>query len=139
MLRNSGSRYGLVLGLVMICLTMIAPQPIGSVIFWLALSIQLSFGTVQLWRRTGLPFATSAMIIGALVSFFLSWAYSRGYELFSLPLAWGIIVWLSIIAGPLLLFVESRVNPEKWKVWREASENSSVWDMLLGRHIPQLR
>jgi hypothetical protein len=60
--------YGALLGVVMVVLTKVAPQPAGAVIFWSLICIQLAWVAMTCWRRTGLPFATAAMINGSVVS-----------------------------------------------------------------------
>jgi hypothetical protein len=39
----------------------------------------------------------------------------------------------------LLNHIESRVNKSKLKQCAEYAEHTTVWGMLTGRHIPQLR
>jgi hypothetical protein len=41
--------------------------------------------------------------------------------------------------GPLFLLIESRVNPERWAEWQRRMEDKTPWDILTGRHIPDLR
>jgi hypothetical protein len=60
--------YGVLLGIVMVVLTTLAPQPAGAIIFWSLICIQLSWCAVICWRRTDLPFASAAMINGSVMS-----------------------------------------------------------------------
>jgi hypothetical protein len=39
----------------------------------------------------------------------------------------------------LFLVIECRVNRAKWKQWARYMEQKNVWDIVTGRHIPQMR
>ncbi|MGV3518929.1 hypothetical protein [Luteitalea sp.] len=131
--------YGFVLGLAFFLMTKIAPQPTGSVIWWSFLTIQLGIGARLCWQRTGLPFVTTAMTLGALDCALLATFASRGMLYPALPSAWWPLVGSGMVACPTLLFVESRVNRDRWNQWRAFMQRSSVLDILRGRHIPNLR
>jgi hypothetical protein len=69
---GASALYGVFIAIAFGLLTRLAPQPIGSIIFWGFVAAQLAWGAVASWRRMGLPFATSAMAIGAAVSAWLA-------------------------------------------------------------------
>ncbi len=53
--------------------------------------------------------------------------------------AWVLLLGASLTV-PLLIHIESRVNKSKVKQCADAyQEHKTVWDILTGRHIPQLR
>ena len=81
--------YGFIVGLVVLFLSRIAPQPAGSVIWWSVLAVQLTWGSTRCWRRTGLPFASAAMAIGAAASALLAVLATQGRVFPNLPLHGG--------------------------------------------------
>ncbi|BCS33242.1 hypothetical protein TBR22_A24690 [Luteitalea sp. TBR-22] len=131
--------YGCVIGLGFFLATKVAPQPTGSVIWWSALTIQLGIGARLCWRRTGLPFVTAAMAIAAASCALLATLAAAGMVYPDLPAAWWPLIGASMVASPSLALVESRVNRAKWDRWRVSSQRCSLWDILRGRHIPNLR
>lgn len=134
----NGFRYGLVLGLVMAVLIIVAPQPAGSVVAFTLIAAQAAVGAVVLWRRTGLKYATASLITGAAGAALLAYLAASGAEMLSLS-AGPIAALVLLVAGIVLFGIEARVNPEKWQAWRDCLAGKSVADMLLGRHIPHLR
>ena len=131
--------YGGVLGLAFFLTTTFAPQPAGPAILWGVFAIQLGLFASICWRRTRLPFATAAMVIGALSCGLLAVLAFRGAAYPHLPAAWWPLVGAGMVAGPALLLVESRVNRVRWDQWRSSMQHTSVWDILRARHIPDLR
>ena len=120
--------YGCVLAIGFFLATKIAPQPAGSVLWWSVLTIQLGIAARLCLRRTGLPFCALLATLAA-----------AGMVYPDLPAAWWPVVGASMVASPTLLLVESRVNRARWNRWRASSQRCSLWDILRGRHIPNLR
>jgi hypothetical protein len=131
--------YGFFLGMVTPLFTMVAPQPMGSILLWGALACQLTWGATLCWRRTGLPFATGAMAVGAAMSGVVAGLAAAGHVFPYLPIAWWGLVGAGFLAPPLLFLIESRVHRAKWMQWKRYMEPMSAWDILRGRHIPELR
>lgn len=131
--------YGFLLGTGFVLLARVAPQPGGSLIWGTFLAGQLTWGAIVCWRRTGLPFATASMAIGAAMSACLAVLAATGRVFPDLPLAWWIPVGVGFATGSLCLFVESRVHRDKWRHWAEYMERKNAWDIFTGRHIPRLR
>lgn len=135
----SGSAvYGLVRGVGSVLLTRIAPQPIGSILWWGVLAGQLTWGAALCWRRTALPFATAAMAIGAATSAILTTLAVTGRVFPDLGRGWWVLVGLGFVAGPLCLLVESRLHRAKWLQWGRYMERKNAWDIFTGLHIPDL-
>ena len=131
--------YGMFWGIAFQVFTRLLPQPVGSLILWSVISVQLSWGAVTWWRRTGLPFTTAACVTGAVASLCLVVLAALGHPYPQLsPESWVLFAGLSGI-GPLFLWIESRVNREKWRQCARHMRHKSVWDVLAGRHIPDLR
>jgi hypothetical protein len=131
--------YGLFMGVAFVLLGEVAPQPVGSIVLWGALAGQLTWGTGVCWRRTGLPFATAAMAIGAATAGLLTVLAASGNVFPDLPLGWWVPVGFGLFSGPACLFVESRIHRAEWKRWRDYMEPKNAWDIFTGRHIPNLR
>ena len=131
--------YGVFIGIAIVVFTRIAPQPTGSIVLWSFFAVQLAWGAVTCWRRTGLPFATTAMGIGGTLSASLAVLAATGRVFPDLPRELWIPLGIGLISGPLFLLIESRVNRAKWKQWSDYMERKNVWDILTARHIPQLR
>lgn len=136
---NAGARYGLMIGIPLALLLILAPQPVAGVAVLGLMAVQLLVGAVLVWRRTGLKYATSSMLAGAVGAAVLAYLLASGAAVFSLSAGWAVAVVLLLISGPVLFAVEAWANPEKWQAWREFMENKSAMDVLRGRHIPRLR
>ncbi|MEX2271781.1 MAG: hypothetical protein WD690_09935 [Vicinamibacterales bacterium] len=111
----------------------------GAIILWSFFSIQLSWVALTCWRRTGLPFATAGMACGAVMSMSLVVLAVMGQPFPDLaPESW-VLFGASALLAPLFLLIESRVNHAKWQEWSRYMEHKNVWDIITGRHIPQIR
>ena len=131
--------YGGLIGVASIVFTTVVPQPIGSAILWAFFSLQLSWGAAICWRRTGLPFVTAALITGAIMSTCLVVLASVGHPFPEWPLESWVLFGSGAVLGPLFFFIESRVNRVKCRRWAHHMERQTVWDIVTGRHIPELR
>jgi hypothetical protein len=131
--------YGVLLGIAFVVFTKLVPQPIGSVILWAFFGVQLSWGAVTCWRRTGLPFASAALITGAMMSTCALILAVVGHPYPRWPPESWVLFGGGAVLGPLFLFIESRVNRAKWKQWAQHMERQRVWDIVTGRHFPKLR
>jgi hypothetical protein len=132
--------YGILIGTAFVALTRLAPQPNGSVVYWAFFTLQLSWGAVTCWRRTGLQCASAAMAVGGVISASLAALAATGRVFPDVPPAAWLLLGSGVVVVPGLLWLESRVNPVKWRRWaRYMQQRNSLWDILTGRHIPQLR
>jgi hypothetical protein len=131
--------YGVLLGIVLYVLTALAPQPAGAIIFWSLICIQLSWGALTCWRRTGLPFASAAMVNGSVMSAGIVILALMGQPFPDLAPASWVLFGCGAAMGPLFLLIESRVNREKWREWARHMEHQTPWHIVTGRHIPNLR
>lgn len=136
---NAGTRYGLLISIPLMLLLILAPQPVAGVAVLGLMAAQLLAGAVLVWRRTGLKYATSSMLAGAVGAAVLAYLLATGAAVFSLSAGWAVAVVLLLISGPVLFAVEAWANPGKWRAWREFMEHKSAMDVLRGRHIPRLR
>lgn len=136
-----GMTYG-----VLLAAAAAAPQPLGLGLFWAVVALQLGLFSMVLWRRTRLPFATAGMVAsaaGSLLSCGLNltgyrWpAYSASFP--GLPMLWAAPVLALLIAGPVCLFVESRVNRTQYRAWRQRQKEQGVWGLIAFRDVPDMR
>jgi len=135
-----GLQYGLLAGLFMTVMVRLVPQPFGSIVLWFILAIHLAVMAVRIWQRMRLPYVTAALILGvgaSLIHGGVSWL--GGYSFFTIPIIWPILTGPLVLAGSILLYIEARVHPEKWQAWNATIHDSTVLDLLLGRHIPEMR
>ena len=130
--------YGFFLGVGALLFVQTAPQPFGSIVWWGFFEGQLTWGAVLCWRRTRLPFASAAMAIAAASSGMLAALAVAGHVFPDLPRAWWVPVGGGLLSGPLLFLIESRVHRAKWMQWKHHMERKNAWDILKGRHIPEL-
>jgi hypothetical protein len=131
--------YGLFVGFTSFVFTKLLPQPAGSIILFGFWSLQLSSGAVTYWRRTGLPFMTAAMVHGAVMSLCLAVLAAIGRPFHDMTMQSWVLFVGAAISGMLLTHIESRINTSRVKQCTEFLEGKTVWDILIGRHIPQLR
>src|SRR5471032_1568641 len=114
---SGSAAYGFLLGIGFVLISRVAPQPAGSIVWWSLLAVQLTRGSTICWRRTGLPFASAAMAIGAVESSLLAALAAAGHIFPDLPSAWWVPMGVLMISVPLCLFVESRVHRAQWARW----------------------
>jgi hypothetical protein len=117
----------------------LVPQPAGEIVWFGFWSVQLARGAVQIWRRTGLPFLTAAMVQGAVMSLCLAVLAAIGRPFQEMSAESWVLFAGTAVSALLLNHIESRVNKSKVKQCAEYMEHKNVWDILTGRHIPHLR
>jgi len=115
------------------------PEPSSTVVLWSCLTVALGTAAVVTWRRTRLPFASFAMAWAAACSTTLAAAGVAGFGWRMLVSENPILTICAVLVFPTMFFIESRRDREAWRRWRERVESSSLRDMLLLRHIPDLR
>ncbi|HEV7999827.1 MAG TPA: hypothetical protein VGP63_08110 [Planctomycetaceae bacterium] len=143
--RSAAAAYGSALGVV-ICLLMFAlPFPIGLVILCVGLCVQMTCLAVVVWRRTRLPLMSAAGLIVAVgcgVQIYVAiHALVAGN---GRPPGFADLIYLWPMAaaaavGPLCFFAEWLWHRDRWEALKAAMEDCTVTDMLLFRHIPNLR
>jgi hypothetical protein len=127
--------YGAFLGLVMVAARGIGPAAWTPL--WIVISFQLVCLAVITWRRTRLPLMTAAQSLAALAGLSIGVLGSREYE--ALLLAHPVLMVAVFLVLPLLMFSERWAHPEVWRRLRTEAERATLRDMLLLRHIPDLR
>ena len=131
--------HGALGALWMFLLGTVAPQPIGAVVLWALFAVYGAWGATVVWRRTALPFATASALLATLIAALLAGLAMRGWAFPALPPGWTVAIVAAMFLGPILLLVESKVHPLQWARWKAYADNKGAWDILLGRHVPDLR
>lgn len=131
--------YGLLLGLLFIVLTRLAPQPIGSLILWGALALQSGWMAWLLLRRTRMYLASAAMIMTTNMAILLMLAAVRGQTFPELSIEFAVPSYALMLEGLVLMAVAARVHRREWEAWRSFMQGKSAWDLVLGRHVPEQR
>jgi hypothetical protein len=131
--------YSLALGLAFVIFCREAPQPGGSVVFWLAVAVHLSLAASVTWIRTRLPFATVAMSLGVVAAVLIAASAVSGHAFPLLPMEWAFPVYTLLLVAPVCLLIESRAHRREWEHWKAHMQHMSALDILRGRHVPDLR
>ena len=135
---SAGALYGAFIAGVLFILTKALPGTTGSIVFWTGLAIQLSVGSVIVWRRTRLPMMTASVAWGAGISVILTLSAMRGMPFEQLFWRDPVVVSTSLLLAPAVMFSERWLHPQAWHRLAQAIENSSVLDIMAFRHIPVL-
>jgi hypothetical protein len=135
---RGGAAFGFWVGLAWGALTMVAPQPYGAIVYWLATVALLICGSTLCWRRMRLPYAAASMAIAAAGSVVLAAMEIAGYRFPFVPWQTWAALGLCIAASGVLFVIESRVHRDAWRRWKVHAENTTVWDALHMRHIPTM-
>lgn len=134
----AGMQWGLMLAGAWVVASMTGAY--GIALLWAALAVQAACGGIVCWRRTGLWLVSLAMLIGSPVlaaGAVLTLRYGRPFS------AWP-GAWLPVLGGGLLVgmcfgFAEQHVHPDAWAAWARYQADKNGWDILMCRHIPDLR
>lgn len=134
-----GAIWGLTFGIAMVAMTTLPPQPYLGVIFWSVMAVSMLHAAVVTWRRMGLPLTTAAMATGCVMFVGLAVLHARGVTINALPNPWFAIFIAIGLFGAASHFVERRINRDKLDRWAEHMAHARFRDMLLMRHVPDLR
>lgn len=131
--------YGGVLAvLIFVCRDLI-PHPYGLLFLFGLNAILLLRTGVLVLTRLRLPYAASSMFLGG-VGFLSAMAFTlAGFTLDTLPTPAKIAYVVLGMAGVLVLHAEIWASPERWKAWGDHMQDSTLLDVFLGNHIPELQ
>jgi hypothetical protein len=141
-----GRFIGSVLGIVVCSLTLFLSVPIVMAIVCVGLGPQLACLAVVILRRTRLPLMAAPAVTGAVgcaVQIYVSIQtvkignVGRPQNLADLTYLWPMAATAAAI--PLLILAAWWWHRDQWNVWKVAVRDCSVTDMLLFRHVPDLR
>lgn len=130
--------YGLLVFVAYLLLTSLIPGNVGRMVFWGVGAAQLAWGAALVWRRTRLPFAAAALVIGSVGFGVAIFVTAIGYDLFALSVGSVLLCSVFLVTGPLCFWIESRRHPKQWQRWREHMFHMGAWDIVMGRHVPNL-
>lgn len=123
----------------MVVFTVILPQPLFGVVFWLWMALSMARFAVVVHRRMRLPLSLYASVNGALLFATFALLHALGQPLNTLPNPW---FWILSSAGFViggLMMVERLLYPPQYKEWEAFMADKSFVDILLLNHIPDLR
>jgi hypothetical protein len=133
-------KYGLFLALLMFVLGTLAPQPLGSIVFWTALSVQAVLGLGITWRRLRLPWFSAGGIAALFVCLAMIPISARGLNLATigteLPLSVVVAIWSAVMFVPLSIGLEALRDSPEWRAWSARVEHATLWQMITFQHVP---
>lgn len=134
---SAAAKYGLLLGIVASAAFALR-NPLVLALVCFLLSLELLAAAFIVWQRMRLPYSSAAMLSGAAALLLFGVWSLTGSSFIDRP--WPELLALSILLadGPIFFWLDSRRHSDRWAAWRRAVESSSLRDMLLFRHIPQL-
>ncbi len=135
---SGSAAYGAILGLSALLCAQALPQP-GEVAFFGGMAAYLVWAAAVCWRRMRLPLVTMALTDGAAASaIYAISAATTGNPPWFLSDPWRLAFFVLLCSSPVYLLMESRLHPDRWQAWRRYQEGKTVWDIMLGRHVPSL-
>jgi hypothetical protein len=143
--RSAAATYGAALGGVSSLLLVCLPFPYGLLILCLGLGVQMACFAVVVWRRMRLPFVTAAAFcaaVGCAVQIYVALPATAAGNARPQSYSDVIYFWPMFAAAaiaPLCVLAEWCWNREESNAWKTAMEHCTITDMLLFRHIPDLR
>ena len=135
----AGSLYGVFVGAVIVFFTIALPEPLGWAICWSIFAVQLAVGAVVVWRRTGLHAMTCSFVWASGIAAVFAIACSRGMTFEDVLRRDPLLLVASISVAAALMFSERWWHPAAWAQFKRKADDSSVFDILTFRHIPDLR
>lgn len=135
----SGAKiYGATLGVLAGSLTTMA-DPVGPTLFYGLLSAHTGLAAAIVWRRMRYPHLAVALALAAMASATIAGLCARGWRFPFAPLGWNLVIVAVFIGAFACYRKEARRRGSEWRSWREAIKSCSALDILLLRHIPQLK
>jgi hypothetical protein len=143
--RSASAAYGAALGGVTSLLLFCLPFPYGLLILCLGLGVQMAGFAVVVWRPMRLPLTTAAALctaVGCAVQIYVVLHTTAAGNARPQSYADVIYFWPMFAAAaiaPLSVLAEWRWHRDQCNAWKTAMEHCTITDMLLFRHIPDLR
>ena len=134
---QAGALFGALLGVTFVIVGDLGPTPWR--IMMLVGGVLLVVMATLVWERTRLPRWTAGIAFGACVAFSAAFLPGGKEDIQSLFLAYPLPTIAALLMPASLMFSESYFSKEKWQRVRERSESATLRDVLLFRHIPDLR
>jgi hypothetical protein len=132
-----GAWYGLLFSAAYFVFVELLPQPPGSIVFFSLLTLQGIAFAVVTWRRMRMVRVTAAGVLGAVCFGTMGWAAMNGISYLTPAVA--SIMGISLGAVLLLMTLSNVRDRAVWNKWAAQHERLTIFDMILMRHIPDLR
>lgn len=131
--------YGVLIGLGVFVLLVLMPQPVGSATLGLLFAVHYGMRAILTWRRTKLRKVAASLTLVAALSALVTIGAAGGYSLSTIPTPWA---WFMTLLGGFALFLllaESVQERAQWEEYRRKTGRGTLWTILSGRDIPDLR
>lgn len=134
----NGAMYGLLLGGLFATADAIASRPLW-ILLWTGEAAMIAIGAVLTWRRMAMRWLAVAMTLGAIQGGLIGAVYAAGWTLRDFALRWPYVVFPMLAAVLSLVLVSQWREAQQWSEWRQRAAHIRFRDMLLFRHIPDMR
>lgn len=126
-------------GFAGLLLATLAPQPMGSIVFFGLAMVHFGIGSRVARRRADMRYLSAGFAVVAGVSAIVVGGELAGYSLRSLSLMWSALTVLVLCAGTWLIHLERKTNPLRWARWSTHWEHAGIVNRLTFRQAPDLR
>ena len=134
----NGALYGLLMGVLFAAADAIAWTPLW-VLFWSYHATVIAVAAVLTWRRTAMLWMTVGMALAAIELVVMDGFYAAGWTLKEIGLRWPSVFFPTLGAIMALVLLSQWREADQWKEWRLRTGHIRFLDMILFRHIPDLR
>lgn len=130
-----GLQFGVFFALVFVFSWVLFPSTLAVPVFLYLLAFHFLLGAMLTLRRTRLRLVPLGLLLASLGSLIAGtrWLPGEWTVLFAL------CQWACLLTGTLCCILESRRRPAEFQAWGDRQWKSSLIDILLMRHIPDLR
>ncbi|HVR75274.1 MAG TPA: hypothetical protein VMT52_13135 [Planctomycetota bacterium] len=130
-----GLQFGVFFALLFVFSWVLFPSALAVPVFLFLVAFQFLLGAILTLCRTRLRLVPLGLLFGSLGVLIGGTRW--------LPGDWSALLalcqWACLLAGTLCFLLESRLQPAEFQAWGDRQWRSSLIDMLLMRHIPDLR
>ena len=134
----TGLIYGLLLGVTFAVLDRLN-SPIAWASYWALQALLLGVTAKLTWQRSRLFWLTATGAYAAVVSLIWVPVSLAGFTIGNLTYPWNVVFWVSALMCPLLLLISRIAHGDQLRAWEEQHPDPTLRDMLMFRHIPDLR
>ena len=134
----NGAMYGLLLGGLFATADAIASRPLW-ILLWSGEAAVIGIGAVLTWRRMAMRWLTVSMALGAIQCGMIAAVYAAGWTLRDFSLRWTYVFFPMLAAVLSLVLLSQWREAQQWREWRQRTAHIRFRDMLVFRHIPDMR
>ena len=135
----AAAMFGMLFGIVLAMSDRLLGPTLASVLIWSWLAIMSGRMSVLVLERTGLRLTSIGMAGGALLSTAVVIAALLGTPWRDLVSRYWFLVGPLVFVAPGLMFLDRRQHRAEFDRWSAHQEQCTLLDLLMLRHIPDLR